>query len=367
MPKDYYETLGVARNATKEEIKKAYKKLAKKHHPDLNKSPEATEKFKEINEAASVLGDDKKRQMYDTYGTTTEGFAPGTGGFGFTDFSRFSEFGFDFEDIFDRFFGGTAGFSPRGRESRTRGSDIRHDIEISLEEAAEGTAKTVVVPRTDICEKCSGTGAEKKEDIKKCNECEGTGYFRNTQRIAFGTFTTTTTCGKCRGKGTQIVHSCRECRGKGAVVRNVKIELKIPAGIEDGSRLRLSGEGDKGDIPGNLYVFIHVKPHNVFERVGNDIRIEVPITVTQAALGEEIEVPTLKGKATLTIPEGTQPGTVFRMKGKGLPDLETGHHGDQKIKVNVKVPAKLSKKQKELLQEFAKEEKKEKGLFERMV
>ncbi|MBI2575490.1 molecular chaperone DnaJ, partial [Candidatus Woesearchaeota archaeon] len=201
--------------------------------------------------------------------------------------------------------------------------------------------------------------------IKKCGECNCTGYFRSTQRIAFGTFTTTTTCGKCRGKGTHITSSCRECRGKGAVVRNVKIELKIPAGIEDGSRLRLSGEGDKGDIPGSLYVFIHVKPHAVFERQGNDIRAEIPITITQAALGAEIEVPTLKGKATMTIPSGTQPETVFRMKGKGLPDLETGHYGDEKVKVTVTVPAKLSKRQKELLQEFEKEEKK--GLFGKMI
>ncbi len=366
MPKDYYQTLGVERNSTKEEIKKAYKKLAKKHHPDLNKSPEATEKFKEINEAASVLGDDKKRQMYDTYGKTTEGFTAGEGGFGFTDFSRFSEFGFDFEDIFDRFFGGSEG---SGRRERARkGSDLRHDIELNLEEAAEETTKTVVFPRTESCEKCSGTGAEKKEDIKKCSECSGTGYFRNTQRIAFGTFTTTSICGKCKGKGTHITSSCRECRGKGAVVRSRKLEVKIPAGIEDGSRLRIAGQGDLGEVPeltGNLYLFIHIKPHPVFERQGNDIRIEIQITITQAALGAEVEVPTLKGKATLTIPPGTQPETVFRMKGKGIPDLETGHHGDQKIKATVKVPAKLSKKQKELLQEFEKEEKK--GLFEKMI
>ena len=363
MAKDYYKTLGVDRNATKEEIKKAYRNLAKKHHPDLNKSPGATEKFKEINEAAAALGDDKKREAYDRYGSTSEGFTAGEGGYGFTDFSKFSEFGFDFDDIFDRFFGsgGQGGFR---ESSRTRGSDIRHDIELTLEEVESETTKTMIVPRTERCEKCRGTGAETKEDTKKCGECNGTGYFRRTQRIAFGTFTTTTTCGKCKGKGTYVTAHCRECKGKGAVVRNRKLEVKIPAGIEDGSKLRITGEGNTGDIPGNLFVFIHVKPHSTFERAGNDLRMEIPITFTQAALGADIEVPTLKGKATLTIPPGTQPETIFRMKEKGLPELETGHFGDQKIKVNVKVPEKLSKKQKELLQEFSKEEKK--GLFEKM-
>ncbi len=350
MPKDYYKILGVEKNATKEEIKKAYRKLAKKYHPDLNKSPDATEKFKEINEAAATLGDDKKREMHDRFGTTSEGFSAGEGGFGFTDSSGFSEFGFDFDDVFDRFFGGGA-----RQETRTRGADIRQDIDITLEEAAEGTAKNMTIPRTENCEKCRGTGAESKDSIKKCPECNGAGYIKRMQTIAFGTFTTTAACGKCRGKGTHITSHCKACGGKGAVVRNRQIEVKLPAGVEDESKLRISGEGNSGDVPGNLYVFIHVLPHKIFERVGNDLRIQVPITFTQAALGTELEVPTLKGKAVLTIPSGTQPGTVFRMKGKGLPDLRTGHYGDQKIKVTVKVPEKLSKKQKELLQQLEKE------------
>ncbi|MBI3034149.1 molecular chaperone DnaJ [Candidatus Woesearchaeota archaeon] len=352
MPKDYYEILGVSRNATREEIRKAYKTLAKKYHPDLNKSPEATEKFKEINEAASVLGDEKKREMYERHGTTAEGFNAGEGGFGFTDFTG-ADFGFEFGDIFDRFFGTEF----RG-DARKRGADLRHDVELTLEEVHSGTARKINVPRTERCEKCHGTGAETKSDIKKCPDCNGTGFIRRTQRIAFGTFTSTAPCGKCSGRGTVITSSCRECRGRGLIARNREIEVKIPAGITDGSRLRVQGGGDAGDIPGNLYIFIHIKPHITFERDGADLLIEVPISYTLAALGGEIEIPTLNGKATLTIQAGTQPDTVFRMKGKGLPDMETGHTGDQKVKVMVKIPAKLTKRQRELLEQLAKEDKK---------
>lgn len=354
MPKDYYAILGVGRNATREEIRKSYKALAKKYHPDLNKSPEASEKFKEINEAAAVLGDEKKREMYDRVGTTAEGFNAGEGGFGFTDFS---EFGFDFGDIFDRFFGG--GF---GHGERTRGSDIQHELMMTLEEVATGVVKSITIPRTEKCDNCHGTGAQSESDINRCAECNGVGYLRKSQRIAFGTFSTTVACPKCRGKGIIIAHHCKECSGKGNVVRNRKIEISIPAGVEDGTRLRIAGQGNIGDVPGNLYISIRIHPHKVFERDGTDLRLKVDISFGEAALGSKIDIPTLLvGQATLTIPPGTQPGTVFRLHGKGLPDINTGHSGSLKVKINIKVPKKLSKKQKELLQQFEKEEKK--GLF----
>ncbi len=357
MSKDYYKILGIDKGATKEEIKKAYRTLAKKYHPDLNKESDATEKFKEINEAASVLGDDKKREQYDRFGTTTQGFSPGESGFGFSDFS---EFGFDFNDIFDRFFGG--GFR---QESQTRGSDLRHDIELTLEDVARSEKKTIIVPRSEQCDKCKGTGAESKSDIKKCPDCDGTGFIKRTQRIAFGTFTTTGTCGKCRGKGSFASRHCKGCSGKGEVVRNREIEIRIPAGVEDGTRLRIAGEGNAGDIPGNLYLFIHVLPHKVFERKGSDLRLEIPISFSHAALGTEVEIPTLKdGKATLTIEPGTQPGTILRLRGKGLPDLHSGRLGDLLVKLKVVIPTKLSKKQKELLEQFEKED--DKGFLHKM-
>ncbi len=360
MAKDYYQVLGVDRKASKEEIKKAYKTLAKKFHPDLNKDSDATEKFKEINEAAAVLGDDKKREMYDQYGTTAQGYSPGEGGFGFTDYSGFSEFGFDFGDIFDRFFGGGM-----REEGKARGADIRYDMDLTLEEVARGVVKNITVPRTETCPKCSGTGAESDADLKRCHECNGTGYLRRMQRIAFGTFTTTQACSRCRGKGRIITKNCRECNGRGSIVRNRQIEVRIPAGVEDGTRLRIAHEGNAGEIPGNLYIFIHVAPHKLFERAGNNLRIHIPISFPLAAMGGEITVPTLSGKdALLKIPPGTQPGTIFNMKGKGLPDIETGHVGDEKVKITIAVPKKISKKQKELLQQFEKEEKP--GFFEKV-
>ncbi len=349
MAKDYYKILGVEKSSSKEEIKAAYRKLAKKYHPDLNKSPDASDKFKEINEAAAILGDEKKRESYDHYGTTAEGFSAGEGGFGFTDFGNAGDFGFDFGEIFDRFFGG-------GFTNETKGADLRHDIEITLEEVNDGAKKTIVIPRTESCEKCNGTGAESSGDVKKCPDCNGTGALRRIQRIAFGTFTTTTVCPKCSGKGSVISNPCRECRGCGNNVRNRHIEVSIPAGVDDSSRLRLRGQGNSGRVHGDLYVFIHVLAHKLFERDGNDLNIEIPISFTQAALGAEIDVPTLKGKAALKIPHGTQPGTVFAMRGKGLPDVRTGHRGDQNVAVKVIIPERLSKKQKQLLEQLAKEE-----------
>lgn len=357
--KDYYKILGVDRNATKEEVKKAYKRLAKKHHPDLNKSSDAAEKFKEINEAAAVLGDDQKREKYDRFGTTAEQFSGGFQGFDFSDFmSDIGDSGFDFDSIFESFFGAPFG---RQRRSARRGADLRYDLEIPLEEAATGVTKHIVVPRLEKCSKCDGTGADSKSDIVDCPQCDGSGVYRRTQRTPFGIFSTTTTCGKCKGQGKYIKNECAVCDGSGVVKKTRKIEIKIPAGAETGTNLRIVGEGEAGEKSapsGDLYIIVHTKEHDVFERHGDDIYVKVNLPFTIAALGGEIEVPTLKNNAKLKIPSGTQSNTVFRMKGKGIPYLHGSGSGNENIEVIISVPERLSKKQKELLKEFEKERKK---------
>ncbi|MBI1935392.1 molecular chaperone DnaJ [Candidatus Woesearchaeota archaeon] len=365
--KDYYKILGVGKNASKEEIKSAYKKLAKQYHPDLNKSPDAAEKFKEINEAAAVLGDDSKRSQYDQFGAAGPQFqGGGFSGFDFSDFmSESGGFGFDFDSIFENFFGGGGRGSGRARR-RQRGSDLRYDMEIELEDAAFGATKTISIPRMEECEKCQGTGAESKSDVVTCDECGGRGVSTRTQRTPFGMFQTTTTCRKCRGQGKYIKNECPECDGRGAVQRTRKIEVKIPAGAVDGTNLRIQGGGEAGEretSSGDLYIVIHVKPHEIFERHGNDIYIKAHVPFAAAALGGEIEVPTLKGKASLKIPEGTQSNTVFRMRHQGIPDLHSHHVGDENVEVIISVPEKLTKKQKKLLEDFEKENKEKKGMF----
>ncbi|MBI2144817.1 molecular chaperone DnaJ [Candidatus Woesearchaeota archaeon] len=370
MAKDYYEVLGVPRTASVDEIKKAYRRLAKKHHPDLNKNPDAAEKFKEINEAASILGDEKKKAMYDQYGATGEGFSPGAGGFGYTDFSGFENL--DIDELFERFFGGGFGFGHSRQERRRsrKGSDLAYEVEVSLEEAATGVHRTVTLPRLERCADCNGSGAESSDSIRECPDCGGSGFVRRTQRIAFGTFTTTSHCGKCRGTGKFISNPCKSCHGKGRVEKVRKIEVKIPAGVDNGHRLRVSGEGEAGEHgsqSGDLYLLIRVSPHRIFDRRGNDIFADVPVSFVAAALGGEIEVPTLEGAAQLKIPAGTQTNTVFRMAGKGIPDVDTGEKGAENVKVIVAVPEKLSRRQQELLREFAKEEEKSgKGVFGRI-
>ena len=366
--KDYYKILGVSKNASKEEIKAAYKKLAKQYHPDLNKSPDAAEKFKEINEAAAVLGDDQKRAQYDQFGTAGEQFR-GFEGFDFSDImSGMGGFGFDIDEMVERIFGG--GFSGQARtRRRQRGSDLRYDLEIELEDAAFGATKTISIPRTEECERCKGTGAEDPDDIVTCNECNGRGVATRTQRTPFGLFSTTTTCRKCRGQGKYVKNECPECDGKGVVRKTKSIEIKIPKGAFDGTNLRLQGEGEaggRGTESGDLYIVIHVAPNKIFQRHGNDVYLKVPVPFTIAALGGSIEVPTLKGKATLKISTGTQSNTVFRMKGLGIPDLHGHHTGDENIEVYITIPDKLTKKQKKLLEDFEKESKEGgflKGMF----
>jgi molecular chaperone DnaJ len=368
--KDFYKTLGVDKSSTKEEIKKAYKKLAKQYHPDLNKAADAAEKFKEINEAASVLADDEKRSRYDQFGTAEAPQFGGQGGFDFSSFMHEAgDFGFDFDSIFESFFGGGNPFGgSRRRRSHRRGADLRYDMEITLEEAAEGATETISIPHMTRCTECKGTGARSEDDIAECPECEGAGYIRRTARTPFGLFTTQGPCGKCNGQGAYIKAKCASCHGSGKVSKTSTLEIKIPAGAETGTNLRIreAGEaGERGSEPGDLYIVVHVKKHKVFERHGNDIYLEVPVTFVQAALGDTVEVPTLSGKADLKIPEGTQSGTILRMREKGIINMHSQEYGDQLVKVVVETPTKLSKKQKEILKEFE-ETLNKKSLFDRL-
>lgn len=372
--KDYYETLGVSRGADREEIKKAYKRLAKKYHPDVNADAGSTEKFKEVSEAAAVLGDEKKREQYDRFGTATEGM--GGQGFNPNDYSDFMS-GFDthefnFDDLFEGLFGrGRFAQEQRRTQRPRRGSDLAVGVEITLEEACAGATKAINVPRSEMCEECNGTGAKSASDVSRCPDCEGTGHIQTTRRMPFGIFQTTQVCGRCRGQGKIITKPCRVCNGRGRVKQTRKIEVKIPAGIEDDMRLRLSGEGEAGQHAGekgDLYVIVRVKQHEFFEREGNDLYCEVPVSFVQAALGAEIRVPTIDGHAKLKIPQGTQTNTIFRMNGKGMPGMNDYGEGDQLVRVVVQTPKHLSKRERELLEEYAAEgdDEPQKGFFKKL-
>lgn len=357
--RDYYEVLGVSKTATQDELKKAYRKLARKYHPDLNKdNEEAAEKFKECNEAYSVLSDDQKRAQYDQFGHAAfeNGGMGGGGGFGGA--GGFGGFGGSgMEDIFDMFFGGQGGRGGnRAKSGPQRGADLRFDLEISFEEAAFGLEKEINLYRDETCDHCHGEGAEPGSKVESCPECNGTGYVRFTQNTMFGQMVNERPCSRCKGEGKIISEPCKECRGKGTVKRNKKLKVKIPAGVDNGSRLRVSGEGeagDKGGPSGDLYVYLYVKPHKFFERDGTTVLCEVPINIVQATLGADIKVPTLDGQVTMKVPEGTQPGKVLRLKGKGIPSLRGGSRGDQLVRIKVVVPTKLSDKQKDALRKFA--------------
>ena len=357
--RDYYEVLGVSKTATQDELKKAYRKLARKYHPDLNKdNEEAAEKFKECNEAYSVLSDDQKRAQYDQFGHAAfeNGGMGGGGGFGGA--GGFGGFGGSgMEDIFDMFFGGQGGRGgSRAKTGPQRGADLRFDLEISFEEAAFGLEKEINLYRDETCDHCHGEGAEPGSKVESCPECNGTGYVRFTQNTMFGQMVNERPCSRCKGEGKIISEPCKECRGKGTVKRNKKLKVKIPAGVDNGSRLRVSGEGEagaKGGPNGDLYVYLYVKPHKFFERDGTTVLCEVPINIVQATLGADIKVPTLDGQVTMKVPEGTQPGKVLRLKGKGIPSLRGGSRGDQLVRIKVVVPTKLSDKQKDALRKFA--------------
>jgi molecular chaperone DnaJ len=353
--RDYYEVLGVERTATSEDVKKAYRKLALKHHPDKNPGDKAAEeKFKELGEAYDVLSEPQKRAAYDQYGHSafdprSRGFRPGAGGF-HDPFEVFREvFGSgNASSIFDDLFGG-------GRADPSaphRGADLRYDMEISFEEAVVGVEKEISLTKLDQCEHCHGSGAESGSGRKVCPTCGGRGQVVMSR----GIFSIAQTCGRCEGTGQIIDKPCRVCQGAGRREKTSKIKLKIPAGVDAGARLRSGGNGEagqRGGAPGDLYVVLHVKPHDLFQRDGDDLLCDVPIQFVQAALGAEVEVPTLTGKAQIRIPAGTQTHTVFRLKGKGVKSLQGYGHGDLHVRIVVEVPRNLNATQKAKLQEFA--------------
>ena len=355
--RDFYEVLGVQRSATDDEIKKAYRKLAKKYHPDLNPDDSSAEqKFKEVSEAYEILSDKEKRSRYDQFGHAgvDPNFGAGGGAGGFGGFG-----GFDMGDIFgDIFGGGFGGFGGRNNARRgpQRGSDVNTEVSISFEEAAFGCEKEINLYRIESCPDCSGSGAKPGTEVTTCSVCGGRGQVTTTQRTILGNMQTVTTCSACGGKGKVAKEPCSKCAGKGRVRKNRKIKVKIPAGIDNGQTISLSGQGNAGEqgAPnGDLYVSVYVKPSQMFERSGFDVSYKMDISFAEAALGATVEVPTLDGKVKYEIPEGTQPGTVFRFKGKGIPYLKRSGRGDQYVMVNVTVPKHLSTKQKELLKEFA--------------
>jgi molecular chaperone DnaJ len=347
--RDYYELLGVARNASEQELKQAYRRLAVKYHPDKNPGDqEAEERFKEVAEAYQVLSSPELRTRYDRFGHAGvgAGAAAGAGfGQGFPGFDDILSDLFGFGEIF----GSRAGRRPGPR----RGADLRYDIEISLDEAAAGLKTKIRIPRLESCETCHGSGAAEGSTPVRCSTCGGAGQIRHQQ----GFFSVSRTCSTCRGAGRVIRNACRECRGDGRVEREKTLEIKIPAGVDTGSRLRIAGEGEAGESgagPGDLYVIVHVKEHEFFERRDANLYCSVPISFVQAALGAEIPVKTLEGQETLRIPEGTQTGSVFRLKGRGMPVLGGRGHGDQFVAVAVITPTDLTREQRRLLEELAK-------------
>lgn len=353
--KDFYEVLGIAKGASEDEIKKAYRKLARQHHPDLNKEKpeEAAEKMKELNEAYEVLSDTGKRQQYDQFGHAA--FDPSQGG-GQGGFGGFGGDAGGFGDIFDMMFGGAGGGRRRRPNGPERGDDLRYDLELTFEEAAFGVNKNIQVTRMESCDTCHGSGAAEGTHPETCPVCHGTGQVQQQVNTPFGRMMNVVACQRCNGTGQIITNPCLTCKGKGRVRKTRTLEVKVPAGVDEGARLRMSGEGEgglRGGPSGDLYVYLHVKDHPLFERDGNDVWCEVPLPMIKATLGAEIEVPTLDGKVSLKIPEGTQTGKVFRLKDKGIPRLHGRDRGDQYVRVKVIIPTKLDDKQRELLEEFA--------------
>ena len=355
--RDYYEVLGLKKGASEAEIKKAYRKMAIKYHPDRNRDnkEEAEAKMKEINEAYDVLKDPQKKAQYDQFGHAAfEG--PGGGGAG-GGFGGFGGFGGGFDDIFDTFFGGFGSSRRSRRPGPEQGADLRYDLEISFEEAAFGKEVELNIPRTENCETCKGTGAAKGTSPEDCPQCHGTGQMQSYRNTPLGRMMTTSTCDRCRGTGKIVKTPCKDCGGKGQKKVNRKIKVNIPAGIDEGQRIRVAGGGQagiRGGANGDLYVYIFIKRHELFTRDGADVLCEVPITFVQAALGDTIEVPTIHGKVEMKVAPGIQSGTVMRLRGKGIPLLRhEGAYGDQHVRIKVLTPQKLSDKQKELLKEFA--------------
>lgn len=359
MNQDYYGVLGVAREATTDEIKRAYRKLAHRYHPDKDGGNE--EKFKEINEAYQVLGDAKKRAKFDQFGQSFDGFNAGSGGFNF----NYEDLG-GMGDIFEQFFGR----AERGRAGQAshirRGDDIQVDTTIAFAEAASGATKTLTVRLYHTCDHCQGHGAEPGTPIRQCQTCQGTGHVTSARQTILGIFSQTAACPDCRSLGKRPEQPCRACRGEGRQLKNRRIELNVPAGIDDGQQLRLSGQGELpayGGVPGDLYVKIHVSPHPRLRREGSTIRSTETISFTEAALGVTRDVETIDGKYSLKIPPGTQPNTEFRLPGRGFPSLRSAGQGDHLVLVTIEVPKRLSKKHRQLLEELAGTKPKRRLLF----
>jgi molecular chaperone DnaJ len=348
--RDYYEVLGVSRNATEDEVKRAFRRLAKQYHPDANKEQGAEARFVEVNEAYEVLSDPQKRAAYDRFGHAGVNNGAGMGA-GFADFGGFSTI----NDLFETFFANATG--TQRRSGTQRGADLRYDLTITFEEAVFGCQKEIELPRWETCSNCRGSGAQPGTSKARCAACQGTGEIRRVQQSIFGQFVNVTMCERCRGEGYVITTPCDKCRGQGRV-RNIRhVVVNIPAGVDDGINVRVTGEGEvssRGGTPGNLYVILTVKPHPFFKRQGNDIIFEMPITFTQAALGDEVAVPTVDGKEVpLKIPPGTQSNRSFRLKGLGVPVVHSSARGDEHVIVKVVTPTNLTPEQKHLLEEFA--------------
>jgi molecular chaperone DnaJ len=354
--RDYYDVLGIGRGAAAEEIKKAYRALALKYHPDRNPDDKAAsqEKFKEASEAYQVLSDPDKRAQYDRFGHAAFDGGQGFGGFDFG--AGFGAGASMFEDVLGDLFGDFFGGGRRrggGRSRAMRGDDLRYDLDIDFEEAVGGTEHTISIPRTVSCEACSGSGAKAGTQPETCPACHGAGQVRFQQ----GLFHISKTCGQCNGEGRVIRTPCPKCRGVGTSRATREIKVKVPAGVDDGSRLKLRGEGESGlggGPTGDLYVVLHVAPHPIFQREGPHVICELPVSMVKAALGAKIDVPTLEGVVKMSIPSGTQTGRVFRLRGKGAPDLRTGRKGDELVRIVVETPESLTRKQKELLKQFEK-------------
>ena len=351
MPADYYQVLGVGRDADENAIKRAYRQLARKYHPDVASDKAAAEShFKEINEAYEVLSDAQKRANYDRFGHAGVNGAAGEAGFG-----PFGSEGFG--DIFDMFFGAARGGGAQQRRSGpTRGSDLRYDVEITLEEAYHGTTRDVTFRHLSTCSACRGNGAEPGTLIVPCDRCGGSGIQRQVRQTPLGQFVTQTTCSKCAGDGQIVQTPCAVCRGRGRVEQEKTLQVRIPAGVDDGSRIKISGSGEagiRGGSDGDLYVYLSVAPHAVFRRDGLDVLLDVPVSFPQAALGGEITVPSLDGEIPLTLTAGTQSGSQYRLRGRGMPSVRGGAKGDQLVTMFVVVPTKLGKRERELLEEYA--------------
>ena len=361
--RDYYEVLGVDKNASEADLKKAYKKMARKYHPDLNRDdPKTAEaKFKEVNEAYDVLKDPQKKAQYDQFGHAAfEGGAGGGGGFGGFGQGGFGGFGGGsggaegFGDIFDMFFGGGGGGRSR-RPGPERGNDLRYDLEITFEEAAFGKEVELSIPRTENCKACHGTGAAAGTSPEDCPDCHGSGTRQTVQNTPFGRMVNQTTCGRCHGTGKIVKNPCGDCHGTGKKKVTRKIKVNIPKGVDQGSRVRVAGGGEagvRGGGNGDLYVYIFIKPHKIFQRQGYDVVVEVPVSFVQAALGDKVQVPTLDGPVEMKVPAGTQSGKVLRLRDKGVPNLRGTGRGDEHVVIKVLTPQSLNQRQKELLKEF---------------